>query len=43
MDNNTLEEVLLKLSKSTNKYIIISEIMGREWRRDGLPPTFCRD
>lgn len=43
LDDNTLEEVLLKLSKSTNKYIIISEIMGREWRRNGLPPAFCRD
>ena len=40
LDDDDLEDALIKLSKN-NRYMIISEIMGREWRRDGLPPVFC--
>ena len=42
LNDEDFEEALIKLSKN-NRYIIISEVMGREWRRDGLPPVFCRD
>ena len=42
LDDDDFEDALIKLSKN-NRYIIISEIMGREWRRDGLPPVFCRE
>ena len=25
------------------KWLIVAEILGREWRRDGIPPVYNRD
>lgn len=48
LDNSTLNATLNKLlypieKKGPFSYFIICEILGREWRRDGLPPVFCRE
>ncbi len=31
------------LQKFRCKWLIVSEILGREWQRDGLPPVYNRD
>ena len=40
LSDNELHETLQQFRC---KWLIVSEILGREWRRDGLPPVFNRD
>lgn len=45
LDDETLENILSKLSNTTGKYFIIAEILGKEWANMGqsIPPTYCRE
>lgn len=43
LDDVTLKDTLKKLTKTIKKNFIISEILGREWRRDGFPLVFNRE
>lgn len=43
LDDDTLDGLLGRLSATTRKYFIVSEILGNEWRRGGLPPVFNRE
>jgi len=43
LDDETLLNILERLRKTTKKYLIIAEILGREWRRAGTPPVFNRN
>lgn len=43
LDDDTLSNILLRLRESCQKQLIVAEILGREWRRPGLPPVFNRD
>lgn len=43
LDDDILSEILGRLRKSCSKTLIVGEILGREWRRPGLPPVFNRD
>lgn len=43
LDDEVLAEVLTRMAASCRKYLIIAEILGREWRRPGTPPVFNRD
>ena len=43
LDDDTLSNILLRLRESCQKLLIVAEILGREWRRQGLPPVFNRD
>jgi len=36
-------EIHEALKKMRCKWVIVAEILGREWRRDGLPPVYNRD
>jgi SAM-dependent methyltransferase len=36
------EEIREVLCRVESKYIIISEVMGYDWRRDGMPPAYNR-
>lgn len=39
----TDSEINQALKKMWCKWVIVAEILGREWRRDGLPPVYNRD
>jgi hypothetical protein len=39
--DNQIQEVINKAKQY--KRIVIGEIMGRKWRRDGNPPVFNRE
>ena len=43
MDDETLSDVIGRISKAGSRYILVAEILGREWRRSGNPPVFNRD
>jgi len=43
LDDDVLSDILIRLRKSCLKTLIIGEILGKEWRRPGLPPVFNRD
>ena len=43
LDDDTLGIILQRLRKACNNYLIIGEILGREWRRPGDPPVFNRN
>jgi len=43
LDDAILKRILNRLHSSCQKYLIIGEILGREWKRPGLPPVFNRD
>jgi len=43
LDDDTLSNILLRMRESCQKLLIVAEILGREWRRQGLPPVFNRD
>lgn len=40
MKEGELQEVLTKMRC---KWLIVAEILGREWRREGLPPAYNRE
>jgi SAM-dependent methyltransferase len=42
MDDITLESVIRRIAAAGHRYILVSEILGREWRRGGNPPVFNR-
>jgi len=43
LDDETLTQTLNKLAEKCQKYFVIAEILGREWRRSGNPPVFNRN
>lgn len=43
LDDLVLDNTLSILLKYINKYFIVAEILGREWRRPGNPPVFNRE
>lgn len=43
MDDETLFNVLHRLSNSCNKYLIIIETLGKEWRKSGTVPVYNRE
>lgn len=43
IDDDTLDEILIRLCKSCKNLLVIGEILGREWRRPGNPPVFNRN
>jgi SAM-dependent methyltransferase len=42
LDDPMLESTLQRIANSKTNYIALAEILGHEWRRDGLPPVFNR-
>jgi SAM-dependent methyltransferase len=43
LDDDIIGSILQRLRKACKKYLIIGEILGREWRRPGDPPVFNRN
>jgi SAM-dependent methyltransferase len=43
MEDDTLLDVLKRLHKSCNKYLVIIETLGHEWRSSGTVPVYNRE
>jgi SAM-dependent methyltransferase len=43
IDDDTLKDTIRRFKDANYTYILISEILGREWRRKGNPPVYNRD
>lgn len=37
------DEIASTVARFASPRVIVSEVMGRKWRRDGLPPVFNRE
>lgn len=42
-DNTTLKSILKRLENTGAKYIIISDVISKDWHNGFIPPTFYRD
>lgn len=42
-DNKTMQSILGRLEKTGVKYIVISDIISKDWHNGFIPPTFFRD
>lgn len=43
LDDTTLVAAMQRLRDTGARYMLVSEILGREWRRPGNPPVFNRE
>ena len=43
ISDNDIELFIENMCSSTENTIVVAEIMGRDWRRAGLPPVFNRE
>lgn len=41
--DSEIENTIKRLCETTEKHIVIAEVMGEDWRRDGDPPVFNRE